>query len=151
MFSIRRVNPNGSRVFMGTLTDGAALHDSLAQIAEQHHITTASFNMLGALSEIEFAAYGFVDRTRMPPISFSRAMEIVSGHGTISLLDEKPHVHTHLAVAFRDEDAPNGIAVVAGHVNRALCFAVEFTLTAYDGAPIHRADHRATGLKLWDV
>ena len=34
---------------------------------------------------------------------------------------------------------------------KAVAYAVEFTLTAYDGATVHRAEHQSTGLKLWDL
>ena len=82
---------------------------------------------------------------------FERAMEIVNGHGTVSLLDGKPHVHIHLALSFRDPDAPHGIAVIGGHCASARAFAVEFVLTAYDGAPVNRGLDAATGLQLWQM
>jgi predicted DNA-binding protein with PD1-like motif len=54
-------------------------------------------------------------------------------------------------VSFRDETAPHGIAVIGGHVARATAFALEFTLTAYDGPPVHRALDVGTGLQLWKL
>lgn len=151
MKNIQLVNPKGTRVYAGTLTDNAPLHESLIEIALGLDIQFGTFELLGGLSEIEFTAYDFVSQTRLPPLTHSGAMEITGGHGTISLLDGQPHVHTHLVVVFRDENAPHGIAIVGGHVSRAICFAVEFTLTAHDGAPIHRAHHAGTGLKLWNL
>ncbi len=148
---IRQVNPTGIRVYMATLTDNANVHESLADIARTLNIQTATFEMLGGLHEVEFTAYNFVEQRREPPIVFKRALEIVGGHGTISLLDNKPHIHLHIVVSFRDETAPQGIVVVGGHAARALAFAVEFTLTAYDGAPVHRALDTGTGLHLWDL
>ena len=80
---------------------------------------------------------------------FTRPLEIIAGHGTISLLDGSPHIHLHLTLAYRDERSPTGIQVIGGHAAKAIAFAVEFTLTAYDGAPLHRAKHGGTGLMLW--
>jgi len=147
----RQVNPQGSRVFMGTITDGADLHGSLAATARTHDIQTATFEMLGGLHEVEFTAYDFVAQAHRDSLIFKQAMEIVAGHGTLSLLDDALHVHVHLTVSFRDPAQPHGIAVVGGHVARAVVYAVEFTLTAYDGAPVRRGHHAATGLKLWDL
>lgn len=149
--TLQHVNPQATRVFMGTLTGDADLHAALAEVAAAHNIQTATFDMLGGLREVEFRAFDFDSQQRKPPLNFKRALEIVAGHGTIALLDGKPHIHMHLAVAYQDPAAPHGIVVVAGHAARAVAFAVEFTLTAYDGAPVHRALHAATGLMLWNL
>ena len=149
--TIKQVNPSGSRVFMGTLTDNADIHTSLIEVAEKHGIQTATFELLGGLREVEFRAFDFDSQQRKAPLYFKRALEIVAGHGTISLLDGKPHVHLHLAVAYQDSESPNGIVVLAGHAAKATAFAIEFTLTAYDGNPVHRAKHEDTGLMLWDL
>ena len=134
---------------MGTLTDGVAIHEALAETAVLHNIHTATFELLGGLHEVELTAYDFHAQVRLEPIVFKRPLEIIAGHGTISQLDGKPHVHLHLSLSFRDEAAPHGIVVVGGHAACAIAFAVEFTLTAYDGPPMQRAHHEGTGLMLW--
>jgi predicted DNA-binding protein with PD1-like motif len=145
---MRKVNPGGNRVFMGTLTGGVLLHDGLAEVARTHGVQTATFELLGGLSEAEFSAYDFRSQTRLPGITLTGALEICAGHGTISLMpDETLHIHSHLMLAWRDGEA---IRTAGGHCSRAVAFAVEFTLTAYDGAPMHRAQHAETGLLLWD-
>ena len=149
--TLQHVNPQSTRVFMGTLTDNADVHASLTEVAEKHNIQTATFELLGGLREVEFRAFDFDSQQRKAPLHFKRALEIVAGHGTISMLDNKPHVHVHLAVAYQDSEAPNGIVVLGGHAAKAIAFAIEFTLTAYDGDPVHRAKHAATGLMLWDL
>ena len=149
--TIRQVNPSGTRVFMGTLTGGANVHEALAEVATQLNTQTATFEMLGGLSEVEFSEYSFATQQRNPPLTFKRPLEIIAGHGTISLLDGKPFVHLHLTLSFQDKEMPKGIAVVGGHCARALAFAIEFTLTVYDGAPAQRAKHAGTGLMLWDL
>lgn len=147
----RQVNPSGTRVFMGTITDKMAIHDAIAEIAGANVITTASFDLLGGVHLVELSAYDFERQERLAPIIVERPMEIISGHGTISRLDDDLHVHLHMSLAYRDASSPTGIQVIAGHVAKAIAYAVEFTLTAYDGSPMHRAEHPGTGLKLWDV
>ena len=147
----RQVNPAGTRVFMATLTDDADVHESLALLATGFDVQTATIELLGGLTRVEFTAYDFATQTRHPPLTFERPLEIVAGHGTISMLEGTHHVHLHLTVAFRDDDAPHGIAIVAGHAAQATAFAIEATITAYDGAPVERAMHKGTGLKLWNL
>jgi predicted DNA-binding protein with PD1-like motif len=150
MITFQHINTQATRVFMGTITNGEAIHDSFAKIADAENIHAATFEMLGGLTEAEFTEYDFINKIRKPPLVFKRPLEIVSGHGTISRLENEAHVHIHLTVSFRDESAPHGIAVVGGHAAKAIAFAVEFTLTAYDGVKVNRQMHEGTGLNLWD-
>jgi predicted DNA-binding protein with PD1-like motif len=149
--TLAQVNTQSTRVFIGTFTNGEAIHDAFVQIARARNIHAATFEMLGGLTEVELTEYDFIHKTRKPPLVFARPLEIVSGHGTISRLNNDPHVHTHLTLSFRDESAPNGVSIIGGHAVRALAFAVEFTLTVYDGVPVNRSMHEGTGLKLWDL
>ena len=149
--TIKQVNPTRTRVYMGTITDDADVHESLLEVAEKHGIQTATFELLGGLREVEFRAFDFDSQQRKAPLHFKHALEIVAGHGTIAMLDGKPHVHLHLAVAYQDSETPNGIVVLAGHCAKAIAFAIEFTLTEYEGNPVHRAKHEGTGLMLWDL
>ncbi len=135
---------------MGTITEDSDVHIALAEVAEKHNIQTATFELLGGLHEIEFRAFDFDSQQRKAPLHFKRALEIVAGHGTIAMLDNKPHVHLHLAVAYQDPESPNGIIVLAGHCAKATAFAIEFTLTAYDGNSVHRELDKGTGLMLWN-
>lgn len=149
--NFQHVNARATRVYMGTLTQGEALHQAFATLAQSLNITAATFDLLGGLTEVEFTAFDFVAKTRLPAITHTGAMEIVAGHGTISLLENQPHIHTHLCVAYRDTNTPSGIVTLAGHAARAVAFAVEFTLTVYEGAAVHRAYDSATGLNLWHL
>lgn len=151
MISLSQVNTHSTRVFMGTFTNGEAIHDAFAKIANAQNIHAATFEMLGGLTEVEFTEYDFINKIRKPPLVFARPLEILSGHGTISRLKNEPHIHTHLILSFRDESAPNGITFIGGHAARAIAFAVEFTLTAYDGVPVNRSLHEGTGLQLWNL
>ncbi len=145
----KQVNPTGTRIFMGTITGALDVLQALAETAVSHHISTATFNLLGGLHEATFTAYDFEKQERLAPIVIKRPLEIIAGHGTISLLNEQPHVHMHLSVSFRDASYPHGIGVIGGHVSQASAFAVEYTLAAYEGNPMQRKLHPPTGLKLW--
>lgn len=149
--TLSHINTQSTRVFMGTFTNGEAIHAAFAKIADAENIHAATFEMLGGLTEVEFTEYDFITKTRKPPLVFARPLEILSGHGTISRLNNEPHIHTHLTLSFRDESAPNGIAIIGGHAARAIAFAIEFTLTIYDGLPVNRAMHEGTGLQLWNL
>jgi predicted DNA-binding protein with PD1-like motif len=149
--TIQHVNPTSTRVFMGTLTNDADVHASLIDVAMKHEVQAATFELLGGLREVEFRAFDFDSQQRKAPLQFKRALEIVAGHGTIAMLDNKPHVHLHLVVAYQDSESPNGIVVLAGHAAKATAFAIEFTLTAYDGNPVHRSLDKGTGLMLWNL
>ena len=148
---IRQVNPAGMRVFFGTITSGESIHQAMVTVATTHNITTATFKLLGGLQSIEFTAYDFVKQTRHEPMVIETAMEIVGGHGTISLLEGAIHTHMHLVVSYRDEQSPTGVHIVGGHVAKANAFAVEFSLMAYDGVPVERGFNPETGLQLWDL
>ncbi len=147
----QHVNREGTRVFMGAITGGEDIHQAIESLAAHHHITAAAVEMLGGLSRVEFTAYDFERQQRLPPLVFERALEIVAGQGTISLLEGAPRLHLHLVAAFRDPSAAHGITTVGGHVAGASAFAVEFILTAYDGVAVHRSHDPATGLKLWHL
>jgi predicted DNA-binding protein with PD1-like motif len=148
--TLKHVNTQSTRVFMGTFTDGQNIHEAFAKIADVQDIHAATFEMLGGLTEVELTEFDFINKIRKEPLVFAHPLEIVSGHGTISRLNKEPHVHIHLTLSFRDSSARNGIAIIGGHAARAIAFAVEFTLTAYDGVKVNRQLHEGTGLQLWD-
>lgn len=144
MITLQHVNPHGTRVYMGTLTDGADLHGALTTVAHRLDVGAATVDLLGGLTAATLTAYDFARRVRGAPRTLTGALEIVSGHGTISRLDGAPHVHVHVVLAPAD-----GAPLVGGHLAAATVFAVEFTLTCYDGAPVARRPHPGTGLQLW--
>jgi predicted DNA-binding protein with PD1-like motif len=146
MITLQHVNPGGTRVYMGTLTNGVALHAALAELAHTLAIEAATVDLLGGLTAATLTAYDFTRHVRAAPRELTGALEIVSGHGTISRLDDAPHVHLHAVLAPADA-AP----LVGGHLAAATVFAVEFTLTCYDGAPVVRRLHPDTGLQLWSL
>ncbi|MEM7118314.1 MAG: DUF296 domain-containing protein [Chloroflexota bacterium] len=150
MVRSRQVGEEGVRVIMGTLTGGVNVHESLVKAAVLHNVHTATFELLGGLHEAVLTAYDFERQIRMEPLVLKRPLEIIAGHGTISQLDGKHHVHLHLTLSFRNDKAAYDVTVVGGHAAKAIAFAVEFTMTAYDGTAVQRGLDNETGLMLWD-
>lgn len=149
--TLSHINTKSTRVFMGTLTNGESIHQAFIKIADAENIHAATFEMLGGLTEVEFTEYDFINKIRKPPLAFKHPLEIVSGHGTISRSENEAYVHTHLTLSFRDESAPHGIAVIGGHAAKAIVFAVEFTLTVYEGVKVNRQMDEGTVLNLWHL
>jgi uncharacterized protein len=147
---VRQVNPAGTRTFMCVLTDGAMLHDALVELAAQHAIHTASFDLLGGLHRVELATYDFATRQRLSPVTYSGFLEVLAGHGTLALLDGKPAAHIHAVISHRDVGNPSA-TIIGGHVVSASAFALEITLHAYDGEPVTRALDHSSGLMLWNL
>lgn len=149
--ALKSVDARGARAFMGAIAGGEMLHGALERIARGHDIAAAVVHPLGGLTEVEFRRRNFLTREDGPPLRISAACEIVAGHATISRQNGRPSVHAHLVVAYADPSAPNGVAVAAGHVNGAVCFAVEFTLLAFDGDGISRAFDAEAGMAVWSA
>ncbi|HRE46236.1 MAG TPA: DUF296 domain-containing protein [Aggregatilineales bacterium] len=136
---------------MGTLTAGVELIAALSELARALDVRAGTCDLLGGLTGITFTSFDMARQTRYPPLTLTDGFEIAAGHTTISRLNNAPHIHTHLLVTYRDPSAPNNTAYVGGHVVQAAVFAVEYTLTVYDGVGIERRPHAASGLALWDV
>jgi predicted DNA-binding protein with PD1-like motif len=151
MINLQQVNTIATRVYMGTLTEGEELHPAMIRIAKALNVYAATFELLGGLTDIEFSEFNIEQQRHVTIGRLQRKTEIVGGHGTISLLNDEPHVHVHLVVSPGSSLRRPATASYSGHVMRAVVYAVEFTLTCYDGAPVRRAMHPATGLMLWDT
>ncbi len=136
-----------ARVYAGTLTNHADLHEGFARVAETHGVGAANVFLLGGLSEVVLSAFDFEKGARLEPLTFAGAYEIVGGHGLISTLDGAPHVHLHLSLSSR---TGNDVKLLGGHVVSAKAFAVEFTMLSYEGI-LSRATDLRTGLQLLDL
>ncbi len=151
MTGLKHVNAAGTRVYMGVLTGGVDIHETLAGLAARHHIQAATFDLLGGLHSVSLRGIDFATGQRGDALTIEGTLEVTAGHGTISLLDGQPYVHLHTVIAYRDSQHPGQVQVVAGHVSASAAFAIEVTITAYDGSPVERGLHPATGLMLWQT
>lgn len=144
---LQAFGPVSTQIYAGTLTGGERVHEALATVATRHAIHAGIVHLLGGLSSVSFTAYDFITKTRHPAQTFEGVLEIVGGHGTISLLEGDPSIHLHLMVAQRD--AHGATFISGGHCSDARAFAVEFVLHAFDQQVFSRVPDELTGLALW--
>ena len=111
-------------------------------VAEQR-IQAAWFTYLGAVSAASLRYYDQVAHA-YSDFTVDRHLEVLSGVGNVSLLDEAPFVHTH--AAFGDDQG----RALGGHLNSGCTvFALEVNLQEFVGEPPIRLPDEPTGLKLW--
>jgi predicted DNA-binding protein with PD1-like motif len=142
---MQQVNAQATRVYMGTIMN-EELHPAFVRLMIELNIRAGSVQLMGGLTDIEFRNYDILTKTRRAPILFSGGLELVTSHGNLSYLDGSPHVHLHATVTVPH----SGVWVAGGHVQRAMAFAVEFILHAYDGDDLIRRFDEETGLSLWE-
>jgi len=138
-----RYRRDGSRVFV-RLEMGDAAHASLTSLMEKEGIRGGFLSALGALRDVELGYYD-LQRKDYDRRAFEEEVEIASAHGTLSVLDGKPHVHLHAVVSDRECRA------FGGHVFRATAAATVEVLLHVSEEPIERTPDEATGLALWCV
>jgi len=101
---------------------------------------------LSYLGAVQTAALRYYDQTEREYCDFHihQHLEVISGMGNVSLLDDKPFIHTHAVFA----DASG--RAFGGHVNHGcVVWALEVKIEEFEGpAPIRRFDE-PTGLSLW--
>jgi hypothetical protein len=115
----------------------------LTDFARENRVTSASFTAIGAFSHATVAWFddskkGF----KLNPIN--QQVELVSMIGNITLVNDKPAVHTHVSVASSDG------TVRGGHLINAFVFpTLELFMTVHP-TPLHKQPDEATGLELID-
>jgi uncharacterized protein len=126
-----------------------AKHDSdiitfLNNVAKKHGITTATFNIIGAL---KWAKLGFYDQVKHEYLEnlLSTPQEIATCVGNISTKEGETFVHTHAVLADRNGNARGG------HLLEGKVFAAEVHLFELVGEKIVRRNDGVTGLSLWDI
>ncbi len=142
---MQQVGTAGTRVYMGSILN-EELHPVFARLMTELNIRAGSVQFIGGLTDVEFRSWDILSKTRRPPVTFSGALEVVSSQGHLSYQDGAPHIHLHATVTVPH----SGIWVAGGHVQRAMAFAVEFTMWAYDGGELVRRYDPQTGLNIWD-
>ncbi len=131
-------------MYIGKLPYKSDLLRELNKIAAARGITAGVIQVLGSLGR---ARLSFYDQKlhAYSELDFDAPHEIVSGTGNISLRDDKPFVHLHLAVANQEGK------VIGGHcLQGCSVFAVEFAIWPFTGTPPRRALDTTTGLLLWE-
>ncbi len=129
--------------YLGRLEYGSDLLDSLTQICQDKSIFLGRVEAIGALQKARLGYYDQLDR-KYRFFTVDRGVEIVSLMGNISVKDESPMVHAHLALS--DEDG----TTLGGHLAQGcVVFACEFMLHPCSGPNFIRGYDEQTGLPLW--
>jgi hypothetical protein len=133
----------GVKNYVIVLAKGDEVMSGLSDFARQNKVTSASFTAIGAFSH---AIVAWFDDSRkefkLNPIN--QQVELVSMIGNVTLVNNKPAVHTHVSVASSDG------TVQGGHVINAFVFpTLELFMTVHP-TPLHKQPDEATGLELID-
>lgn len=133
------------RRFMGRLSPGSDLLQSLQSFCRQRGIAVASFQLIGAVRSARIAFYDQRHK-KYGELAIDRAMEIVSCSGNISLRDGQPFVHAHISLA--DEEGHS----LGGHLlPGTIVFVAEVDVQELLGEPLVRTPDQETGLPLWKI
>jgi hypothetical protein len=130
-------------LFMGRLSFGADLLESLTNLCLEHQVFLGRIQALGAVSSARIGYYNQKERWYQFSL-LDGPLEITQLVGNISLKDGKPFVHAHLSLA--DEKG----LTYGGHLAEGtMVFACEFVLESFEGPRFERTDDPETGLALW--
>ena len=125
------------------LAKGDEVMSGLTDFARQNKVTSASFTAIGAFSHA-IVAWFDDSRKEFKLIPIKQQVELVSMIGDITLVNNKPAVHTHVSLASSDG------TVRGGHLINAFVFpTLELFVTVYP-TPLHKQPDEATGLELID-
>lgn len=126
------------------LHKGDEIIASLINYCKLKEISFVTFDVIGAVSEIELAIYDLPNKKYIKS-AFEEAFEIASMNGNISKLDDKYIVHAHGVFSGIDFNCK------AGHVNRATISATgEIILKSYEDKIIRKKNDEI-GLNLLDI
>ncbi len=109
------------------LDPGEDVIASLRHLAQEQRITAGTIAGLGSVDEITL---GFLDAAANEYMKrrFEERMEVAALSGSISMEDDRPHIHLHAVVA------PREFLAYAGHVHEAkVGAALEVYVTALPG------------------
>jgi hypothetical protein len=133
----------GVKNYVAVLAKGDEVMSGLTDFARENKVTSASFTAIGAFSHATVAWFDD-SRKEFKLIPIKQQVELVSMIGDITLVNNKPAVHTHVSVASSDG------TVRGGHVINAFVFpTLELFMTVYP-TPLHKQPDEATRLELID-
>ncbi|RNC67799.1 MAG: DNA-binding protein [Desulfuromonadales bacterium] len=131
-------------MIMGRLPFKSDLLRELNKIAAERGIRAGAIQLMGGVSRVLLSH--FDQETRAYQIQDRDAPhEIVSGLGNISIKNDAPFVHLHLAVADREGKVFGGHALDGCRV-----YAVDYVIWPFAGEEPKRVYDNETGLHLWE-
>ncbi len=125
------------------LNTGEDLLEGITSFASDAGIEAAWLTYLGAVSRASLRYYDQDERVYRD-FEVAEHLEVLSGVGNVSLLDDEPFVHTHAAFA----DAAGN--AVGGHLNSGTTvWALEVRIQELLGPALVREPDDCTALSLW--
>ena len=127
-----------------SIDKGELVNQKLLEVAQQEKLKSGWINGLGAISNIEVAYYD-IEQKIYEKQNFNNHYELLSLIGYVSLVDDKPFIHTHISFSNTE------FKVFGGHLFDAkVIAAAEFSIFVSD-YHLHRELNCNIGLSLWNI
>ena len=127
----------------GRIEKGEEIVTSLKEFCKLHQIKGGFISGIGAAENVQIAYYDIAKKEYLHKV-LKGDFEIVSLSGSISVFNNEPHVHLHIALG--DEN----FNIKGGHLDHGIVsLTCEFMISVFD-AEIQRAADAETGLNLLD-
>ena len=127
-----------------SIDKGELVNEKLLEVSEQEGLKSGWINGLGAISNIEIG-YWDIEKKVYVKKMFDSDYELISLIGNVSLVDNKPFIHTH--ISFSDTT----FKVFGGHLFDAeVIAAAEFCIFMSD-YHLYRKLNCNIGLNLWNI
>ncbi|MFQ6087119.1 MAG: PPC domain-containing DNA-binding protein [Candidatus Bathyarchaeia archaeon] len=141
---MKSVEAKAGKIIFARLFEDEDLLEAVTKTARKGRIKAGFFVLIGTLKK---AKLGFFHQGRYQPIEIAEPLEIVSCTGNISIKENKPLVHTHIAVSNRKGE------VFGGHVLPGCIVAAtgELVLIEAVDVELQRKLDEKTQLYLWSV
>ena len=138
-----KYNKVDDKIFV-SIDKGELVNQSLLNVAEKEGLNSGWLNGLGAISNIEIGYWDIEEKIYVKK-TFDEDYELLSLIGNVSLVDNKPFIHTH--ISFSDTK----FRVYGGHLFDAkVIAAAEFCIFTSE-YHLHRKLNCDIGLSLWDI
>ena len=138
-----KYNKVDDKIFV-SIDKGELVNQSLLNVAEKEGLNSGWVNGLGAISNIEIGYWDIEEKIYVKK-PFDEDYELLSLIGNVSLVDNKPFIHTH--ISFSDTK----FKVYGGHLFDAkVIAAAEFCIFTSE-YHLHRKLNCDIGLSLWDI
>ena len=127
-----------------SIDKGELVNEKLLEVSEQEGLKSGWINGLGAISNIEIGYWDIEKKVYVKKV-FDSDYELISLIGNVSLVDNKPFIHTH--ISFSDTT----FKVFGGHLFDAeVIAAAEFCIFMSD-YHLYRKLNCNIGLNLWNI
>ena len=138
-----KYNKIDDKIFV-TIAKDELINKNLLEVAKREKAQSAWINGIGAITDVEIGYYDLDQKTYVKK-EFNSDYELISLMGNISLVNNKPFIHTH--ISFSDTN----YKTFGGHLFDAkILVAGEFFMHLSE-KPIYRELNCDIGLALWNI